>query len=112
MLIGGGLGAVLAFLIMGAGFGGLGLGKGPGDGPGGAAGQPRQSPSSDKELTVQIEGARLVVAGEETSIDAVVTKAKNENLRVRVIRADDATRRAREELVKALVRERIPHILE
>ena len=60
------------------------------------------NPISDGALTVRIDGAQLTVAGKKTTASAIADLARTHDAWVLIVRAEDATRRAREDLEKTL----------
>lgn len=72
----------------------------------------------EREVTVRIDGNRLSIEGKEVTADDVVKLVYGGNdrndipARVRIVRGDDATARAREELVMTLDAQKINYRVE
>ena len=120
-VVGGGLTLlVLASYWLGAMIGLVGFGGGAGDATIDAKSSTETSPAespapkeevsesepvnpiSDGALTVRIDGAQLTVAGKKTTASAIADLARAHDAWVLIVRAEDATRGAREDLEKTL----------
>lgn len=99
-------GVVVLVACVLAGWRGIGIGLNGGDGASPAtnprAAQDASHPRDDETLIVRIEGNRLLVGGRELSADAIARLAAERRAAVEVIRADDATVGANDELLDAL----------
>lgn len=114
------LGVYLGVSLFGLIFGGAGAGSGGGPEQAPPKPEPKAVETIDLDdviaddgvLEVRIEGPEYFVAGRKSSLDEILAAVSGKRARVKIVRADDATRRAREELAKGLAERRVPYELD